>query len=274
MFKGRTVGMPSICIATSYDRSFRDIGDYAAMTCRLYARRHGYTVHIDDNAKCERHPAWHRVMLIPALLDKGYNYVLWLDADAMFVRFDRDIAEVITGKHDLYLAQHDHPAHQTKVPNTGVMLVRNSLWSHTLFRKLWTMDEYVNHNWWENAAMIKTLGYHSLLGEGPNVLAEDVLSHIKFLDYGIWNFIPSICADDGDPVIRHYAGFAQEERRVEVPRQALAACFRALEDIQSFDATPNAFQRMERRVVQPRGSGIVSLAVQSLIAMFRFGKYR
>jgi len=244
------------------------------MTCRLYAHRNGYAVYIDDNAKCERHPAWHRVMLIPMLLDQGYDYVLWLDADAMFVRFDRNIAEVITGKHDLYLAQHDHPSFAPiKVPNTGVMLVRNSPWSRMLFYRLWTMDEYANHMWWENAAMIKTLGYHSLLGEGPNVFAEDILAHIKFLDYGTWNFIPSICPPGGDPVIRHYAGFAQEERRVEVPRQALAACFRALEDIQ-----PSGTARMRPCASQDReserGSGVAALTVRPLAAMFGFRNRR
>ena len=245
--------MPSICIATSYDSSFRDVGDYAAMTCRLYARRYGYSVHIDDNAKCERHPAWHKVILIPKLLEQGYDYVLWLDADAMFVRFDRNIAQVITGKHDLYMAQHDHPlAAPTKVPNTGVMLVRNSSWSHTLFSRLWAMDEYANHMWWENAAMIKVLGYHSLLREGPNEFADAVLAHIKFLDYGTWNFVPSICPRSSDPVIRHYAGFTQEERRAEIPRQALAACFRALEDMHSSSVIGNAVRRMKKRIVWHR----------------------
>ena len=259
--------MPSICIATTYDPSFRDIGVYAAMTCRLYAQRHGYALHVDDNAKCERPPAWHRVMLIPMLLDKGHDYVLWLDADAIFVRFDRDIAEVITGEHDIYLAQHDHPEYKTKVPNTGVMLVRNSVWSRNLFTKLWTMNEYINHPWWENAAMIKTLGYHSLLGEGPDIFAEDVLSHVKFLDYGSWNFIPSICPANGDPVIRHYAGFSQEDRRLELPQQALAACFRALEATPPFNAETKVAGGSSRRGLHPRGSGMRSL-LQWLIASF------
>ena len=222
--------MPSLCIATSYDPPFRDIGDYAAMTMRLYGRRHGYSVYVDNDAKCDRHPSWHRIKSIPKLFDRGYEYVLWMDADALFMRFDRDIAEVITGQHDLYLAQHDDASQPSKVPNMGVMLLRNSAWSLSLLDRLWAMEQYADHVWWDNAAMIKLLGYHSLLGDGPDEPAADMLPHVQFIDYNIWNFIPSICPADADPVIRHYAGFSAEARRLEIPRLALASCFRALEE--------------------------------------------
>jgi hypothetical protein len=81
--------------------------------------------------------------------------------------------------------------------------------------------------------MIKCLGRNSRLREGEDEPASEViLARIKFIGTE-WNFIPSICADDDvDPVIRHFAGYSYEVRQREIPRQALAACYRTLSESQ------------------------------------------
>jgi hypothetical protein len=227
--------MTSICITTSYDAGFRDIGDFAAMTLRYYAYKHGYEAFVDDNVSFERHPSWYRVKLIPDLFTRGFDFVMWVDADAIFVRFDVAISSVITASHDLYMVQVDHPLlSPPMVPNMGVILVRNCAWSRELFTRLWAMDQYSTHNWWENAAMIKLLGYNSLLGEGEDSFAYDLRARIKFLDVE-WNSITNI-RPVSDPIIRHYAGCTREEREREIPNQALAACFRALRENHSAQA--------------------------------------
>lgn len=230
-----------ICVATSYTADFGDIGDYAAMTLRLYAARHGLSASVSTEVALDRPPSWHRVKLIPQLFDQGHDYVLWLDADALFCRFDVDIHSVINGVTDLYMVRHDNPSHSTSfVPNTGVMLVRNSKWSRDLFATLWSMEAYLNHGWWENAAMIKLMGYHSLLGDGPDEPNHALLARIAFLSTD-WNYIPSICAG-GDPIIKHYAGFSNDIRRREMPKEALKACFRVIGE-----APPNTAPQLPRR---------------------------
>jgi hypothetical protein len=220
----------SICIATSYDTPFRQIGDYAAMTLRCYARRHGYAALIEDNIAIDRPPSWHCVRLIPQLFDRGFDFVMWIDADAIFSRFDVDVADLITESHDLYMVSHEHPVHSPPlVPNMGVILARNCLFCRDLFARLWAMEQYRDHPWWENAAMIKLLGLNSLLREGEDMPADDIIARIKFLSTA-WNCIPSICADV-DPVIRHFAGYTFDDRQREIPKCALAACFQALGEV-------------------------------------------
>jgi hypothetical protein len=46
---------------------------------------------VDDAVVFERHPAWHRVRLIPKLFDRGFDFVMWIDADAISCRFDMDV---------------------------------------------------------------------------------------------------------------------------------------------------------------------------------------
>jgi len=229
-----------ICMATSYDAKFMGIGDYAAMTHRLYGERHGLTVVSMVGMPLERPPAWHRVQWIPKLLGDGFDYVLWIDADAVFRRFDVDIRSVIDGKSDLYMVQHSSPvAHTSLFPNTGVMLVRNSTWCRELFAKLWSMEGYLTHRLWENAALCKLLGYNCLLGEGPDSFNHDLLSHISWLPTD-WNHIPSICIG-GEPIIRHYAGFSDEARRREIPVEALRASFIA-RGVELADVSPELLE--------------------------------
>jgi Nucleotide-diphospho-sugar transferase len=229
------LGVPRLCLATSYSSDFADIGDYCAMTLQLYAARWGHAVHVNPDVAIDRPPAWHRVKLIPELFDQGYEFVLWLDADATFVRFDADIlAEVRQGK-DLYLVEHDHPNFpSSRVPNTGVMLVRNTQWSRDLFARLWSMTQYENHNWWENAAAIHLLGYRNLLGEGPYAPDQAIVTRVRFLDEA-WNHVPTMSTSER-PIIRHHAGFPNDVRRHEMPRDAVHAYRDALSDVTARNA--------------------------------------
>jgi len=205
-----------VCICMSYDQGFSSLGDLTSKTLRAYGKRYGFSVEINPDVLIDRHPAWHRVQYIPALFKKGYEYVLWLDADALFARYDVDIRTVINGISDLYLVQHDHPDFRpTAVPNTGVMLIRNSAWSVDLFNTVWRMTQYLDHPWWENAALIELLGYNWLLDRSENNFNEELLSHISFLP-DTWNFIPSICTAR-DPVIVHYAGYDRAARLDNIP---------------------------------------------------------
>ena len=225
---------PSICICSSYDNGFAEIGDHTSRTLVAYGKRHGYPVEVVRNVAIDRHPAWHRLKLIEQLFDRGYDYVLWIDADAYFSRFDVDVGSIINGHADLYLVQHDHPSFRpVAVPNTGVMLVRNSTWSRALLNKLWSMVRYLNHPWWENAALIKFLGYNSLLKEGPDNVNWKALDHISFVPEE-WNSL----SVSGAPIIVHLAGISREVRRQRIPAEV-----------------ERALQRFGQKIPQQSGNG-------------------
>lgn len=212
-------GQAPLCIATSFDAGFADIGVYCAAAAHLYAARWGHDLRVMPKVQFDRPPAWHRVQLIPQLFDEGYEHVFWIDADSVFARLDADILAEIRPDKDLYLVEHAHPSFPSShVPNTGVMLVRNSDWSRELFRRLWGMTEYLHHPWWENAALIDLLGYRNLLRKGDHAPVADVISRVHFLQDD-WNHIPAIC-QGGSPIIRHYAGMSPAIRRTKMPADA------------------------------------------------------
>jgi hypothetical protein len=228
----------NICVATAYDAAFREIGDYCGMTLRCYAARFGLDAVVETSFSLDRPPAWRKIRLAQELLDAGYEHVMWVDADALFCRFDVDVRSVVDGRSDFYLVEHDHPAYPSAmVPNTGVFIARNCAWTRKFLDDVWGMTEFIDHMWWENAAVMRLMGYHSLLGLRDNAFNQDVMRHMRFLPVE-WNFCTAVGTCE-NPIIKHYAGQPQSVRLSEMPRDALRACFNAL-------ATSDAFARRER----------------------------
>ena len=209
------------CIATSYNSSFQGIGEFASISCHLYAAAFGVTARVNANPTIDRPIAWHRVRFIPELFDEGFEYVVWIDADALFMDFTQDVRSLLKPGKDLYLVQHHETGESGPVPNTGFMIIRNSEWSRWLFHSIWQLDKYVHHKWWENAALIDLLGYRHLLG-GEYEPNNDILQYIEFLPEK-WNHIPRANVHVRRPVIKHFAGRSTEERRRLMQQSAIEA---------------------------------------------------
>lgn len=149
---------PRICITTYFDRRFAAVGSLCLTSLEHYADRHGYRVLLHNDATSGRPPAWNKILVLKRVLDdESCDFVLWVDADAVFARYDVDIAREIQVGRDLYLVKHDFGGREK--PNTGLMLLRNSSWARSFLGRTWDMTEYIYHPWWENAAVMDLLGY-------------------------------------------------------------------------------------------------------------------
>lgn len=229
----------TLCITTSFDEKFDDIGRYSAASIKAYTSRFGFSHRIDRNFNIGRPPAWRRITLIPELFDEGFDYVMWIDADAIFSRFDFNILDAIDPGKDLHLVEHTIvPNHSSNIPNSGVMLVKNSQWSRDLFDRIWRMDKYIDHPWWENAALIEIMGYRNLIAEVEQITGHpakvaddrfspdpDVMAHISFLSED-WNFRPNVSRPSPHPIVTHFAGYSNSRRRRLLPATLLKACFK------------------------------------------------
>lgn len=191
------------------------------MSCQLYAAAFGLKARVNANPILDRPISWHRVTFIPELFDEGFEYVVWIDADALFIDFTQDVRSLLKVRKDLYLVQHLETGERGPVPNTGFMVIRNSEWSRRLFRSIWQLDKYLHHKWWESAALIDLLGYRHLLG-GEYQPNQEMLQHIEFIEEK-WNYIPRTNVNVRRPVIKHFAARSTEERRVLMQQSALEA---------------------------------------------------
>jgi hypothetical protein len=181
-------------------------------TFRAYAERHGYQVITSTDADATRPPAWAKVPMIRAALDT-HDLVLWIDADAVIVDDRDDVADALQPDTQLALVQHRRD--EELIPNTGVMVWRAGEFARTLLDRMWAATRYIDHPWWENAAMLDALGYDvprfNRLDRirRRRLRARHAPPGVQFLP-GHWNW--SYLDRPPDPRIIHCLGVPVEQR--------------------------------------------------------------
>lgn len=234
------MSMLKLCLATAYTQDFAEVGNLCTATLKLYAKKYGYTLKVNpDLVMPERPASWYRLKYIPELFDQGFDFVFWVDADALFLRYDLDIGEVIEPGKDLYIARIPTPegtrlegsSSNEPVPNAGVMLLRNCEWTRSFLEQVWSREEYLDHIWWENAAILDLFGYFSLLGKDKDQPNKALLDHVKFIDLA-WNSMPHIYSCSArHPIVHHYAGMPRHRRIRKMTRDYLSSSSALAEEL-------------------------------------------
>jgi hypothetical protein len=166
-----------------------DLLGISSITFEAYAALHGYDLRVSTHLLApERPPAWSKIALVRELLEH-YDEVLWVDADAIFVDISRDIAELVRPDKDLYLVEHVYEEDESwRSANTGVFLVRSTPWARRFLDRVWAAEQYVDHPWWENAAVLDLLGYELPADLTPprKVRRTQFDAHVELIDLE-WN---------------------------------------------------------------------------------------
>mmetsp|Transcript_18188 Transcript_18188/g.35723 ORF Transcript_18188/g.35723 Transcript_18188/m.35723 type:complete len:394 (-) Transcript_18188:225-1406(-) len=100
-----------------------------------YAARHGYDVIVaDEDIDKSRPAAWSKFIILKKYLDK-YQYLMWMDADALFMNMTIRVEDLIDSHHELFFARDEADI------NSGIFLIRNSEWSK------WWLDQAWDQTW-------------------------------------------------------------------------------------------------------------------------------
>lgn len=136
-----------------YDRLWRDcIGTHSP-----YAARYGYEYKLVGegiNTRLAMEVAWIKIPLILAALNKGHEWVMFIDSDAAFDPGCPPIESVAQPGKDVYLAN----GHSGR-PNSGVMIFRNASPAHGFVKAVMRMagrplPRRHDVGWGENGAVI------------------------------------------------------------------------------------------------------------------------
>ncbi len=118
----------------------------------LYCQKHGYDYIEDETVYDKSRPiAWSKILLIQKYLDK-YDYIVWIDADAMIMNFDHKLEDKITkfmeDKDMMVISPYPRI-------NTGVWFLKNTDYTHTFLTRLYNMTEFTDEtkygDWEQNA---------------------------------------------------------------------------------------------------------------------------
>jgi hypothetical protein len=177
-------------------------------TFRVYAGRHGYDLDLRQVAPSTDRPIpWAKVLLLQEALSR-FDLVLWIDADAAVVDPSVDIADLLGGRDLMGMVAHATPESDDPIPNCGVWLVRSHRMTRKFLDDVWRSTAYIEHKWWENAAVMDLLGYE-LAPAVRLVRPTPMYRRTHFLPTE-WNSI----AADGSPTARivHFPGAPLAER--------------------------------------------------------------
>lgn len=187
-----------------------------------WARRHGYDLDLRVTSPSpQRPPSWGKVRVVAERLDT-HDVVIWLDADTVVVDPAHDLAALVSRRKPLALVAHRY--HGQTVPNLGVFVLRSTRSTRKLLADLWAMDQYLQHRWWENAALLDLLGYD--ISSEPIRMGRPTRLNKRIVQLDVaWN---SIDLDPSPtPIVKHYPGLSNDERRR-----------RMLEDVASMAPAP------------------------------------
>ncbi|SER49154.1 Nucleotide-diphospho-sugar transferase [Faunimonas pinastri] len=205
------------CLLTACDEGFADISSISVPTMERYAETYGMDFDWVQKTPKDRSPHWQKIYSAQEKFEAGYEFVFWVDADAMFLRYDIDIRSQIDDRHDFYFAREEHIRREWGVErlNSGVWVMRNTPLTRKFLAEVALQPDMQGPNWHDQAAIMVVFGFLSMIDDGLNRADRPVSEYttrLRMLPLR-WN---CIAGNDTDPrtVIRHFAGHDRITKRL------------------------------------------------------------
>jgi len=214
--------MKHICIITSYTNQIRwdnygkcDYGDFASLNHQEYANKHGYSYVkkiVNNEDYLNWHPTWIKIDVLRTYLPI-FEYVVWIDADAVFYNQEVRIEDFIEDEIDLILPKLEIDRVSGNVwtsTTTGFMIWRNSVWSRKTLDLLWNEPNQFRFEFFhEQTRLDEILGVNFEMEGGEKILnksSEDIeipviLGNIKVIPYAYHRYW-----EDGEIKYVYHAG--------------------------------------------------------------------
>jgi hypothetical protein len=143
---------------------------------------------IVDHHVSDRPGGWDKVVAIRSLLEAGKETVVWIDADALAIHpkaFSEIEDKFLPGNKSILITNdvfepYWMPVTEQSLPNTGVIVTRQSAWSKQFFKTIWqdfppAMPDENSH--WDQAAFRGYKHFHP----------EDWAANVEMIPHGIMN---------------------------------------------------------------------------------------
>jgi hypothetical protein len=211
-----------ICILTSYTDYIRwdnygkcDYGDFSSLNHHEYSNKHEYS-YIKEIVKNEDYIDWHPTWIKIDILKKYlplYDYVVWVDSDAVFVNQDISIENLIGDGIDLVIPKLELDRVSGNMwthTTTGFMIWKNSEWSNNVLNLLWDEPKQFRFEFFHEQSRLDEILYENFKFDGgENILNKNnkdievpiILGNIKILPYSYHRYW-----EDGEIKYVYHAG--------------------------------------------------------------------
>lgn len=156
-----------IGIVTLYDEAMRDVAERTLHNKAAYARRHGYGLVVECGSLDPSRPTpWSKILALKKHLTR-FDWVFWSDIDAMLTNLDTPLEKFLFEGRGLVMgtdqgAEAGFPGTAPGDPrlNTSQFLLRNCAWSRRFLDDVYRQEEFLDHPWWEQQAVMHVLEHH------------------------------------------------------------------------------------------------------------------
>lgn len=206
----------NICVITLGDTNIKNYSKYSFVINEYYCSLHGYTyIQYNQSLDNSRPTAWSKIKAIQNHINI-FDWICWIDADAIFFNHDMKIEDKIDQNYNLIISkatdqewvdQHYQNQQNFLNINTGSFLIRGkNNWSNFLLEHIYSQTNRISHQWWENQALSDIYLQNNIF----------INSKIKILDqYALNGTEPELYLYkdfDFDQFILHYAGISNSDR--------------------------------------------------------------
>lgn len=136
-------GEKSIAIVSLATPNMKEMTDLSFINHIHYAKKHNYNYIFYDNTLVDfKYVTWNKVYVLMELIN-SFEYIFWIDADAIFTNMDITLESIIEKNPNKSLHVCDDIGGWKL--NTGAMIWKNNKWSKDVIQQ-WASMEKIPHN--------------------------------------------------------------------------------------------------------------------------------
>lgn len=191
-------------VTMAIGKEYKDMVKPGLENKKQYCEQHGYDFICGEELLDPTRPiAWTKILLVQKALDNPkYKWVFWTDADALVMNLAIPLEDLIDEDYNFILTK------DFNTYNSGHFFIKNTKWSKNFLTKIYNHTECINHDIWENMAIIKEINEN-----------EDVKKNTKILPARLMNSYVHDSLKNGyhkGDFIIHFAGIHERDRLIQL----------------------------------------------------------
>jgi hypothetical protein len=181
-------------ITTMYTKNIESYASISTKNKEWYSKKYNIDLLVTKDRQSQRHPAWDKIQcVLKAMENKMYDYIIWMDADAIFLNNNIDFNTIVNiypyknfivcndpynnGIEKLDDSINFKNLGNLHIINTGVFIIKNTDEMKNLLIELWNTESNTNIGTYNNK---KTIFLESCIHNWDDWPYEQGPFHILF----------------------------------------------------------------------------------------------
>ena len=148
-----------IALTTMYTDNIRTYGEISTKNKEWYSKIYNIDLIVIKERMSTRHPAWDKIQCVLNAMNSDYDYIIWMDTDAIFLTDKYDFNTIINIYPDKNFIVCKDPCSpretidiscdynmldNLRIINTGVFIIKNNDEMRELLKKVWNTKTNTN----------------------------------------------------------------------------------------------------------------------------------